>query len=172
MIGVLSSHRGECCHTPNSLLMVSAPTHIRGPIPFLTDLLVSGLEELGHRVTLVSCWGRRQEKESLWSKAIQRLRDIALILRESRTDNFDLVYIHTSHDIGTLLRDIPLLTALWLRRTPIVVLLHGSDAEQLESHRRSCLCEPMAVGEVWDSAAADDSPTQQRCRYPGTAWRR
>ena len=136
MIGVLSSHRGECCHTPNSLLMVSAPTHIRGPIPFLTDLLVSGLEEIGHKVTLVSCWGRRQEKESLWSKTIQRLRDIALILRESRTDNFDLIYVHTSHDIGTLLRDIPLLTALWLRRTPIVVLLHGSDVEQLESHRR------------------------------------
>jgi len=119
-----------------NILMVSAPTHIKGPIPFLTELLVSGLEELGHRVTLVSCWGRRQEKESLWSKAIQRLCDIALILRESRTDDFDLVYIHTSHDVRTLLRDIPLLTALRLCTIPVIALVHGSDVGPLESHRK------------------------------------
>ena len=122
---------------PPTILMVSAPKHIRGPIPYLTHLLVSGFEELGCKVTLLSCWGQRRPQESLWVKIVQRLGDIVSIASRARAEHFDLIYVHTAH--SALLRDIPLLAALRPCKIPVVVLLHGSQIEELAPHRNTVL---------------------------------
>ncbi len=53
--------------------MVSAPTHINGPIAFITDLLESGLQKPGYEVTSLPCWDHRRPKEELWVKIVQGL---------------------------------------------------------------------------------------------------
>lgn len=58
---------------PLRTLMVSAPTHINGPIAFITDLLESGLQKPGYEVTSLPCWDHRRPKEELWVKIVQGL---------------------------------------------------------------------------------------------------
>lgn len=121
---------------PLHILMVSSWTHIRGPIPYITDLLVSGLEKLGCKVTLLSCWGLKEANESIWKKIIDRTQDVLSITKEAKLQCYDVIYVHSSHDLRAILRDIPLLIAI--RRTstiPILLFFHGSQAHQLFSPR-------------------------------------
>jgi len=113
------------------ILMVSAPKHIAGPIPSITDLLVSGLEDNDCSVTLLSMWGQRKPNENLVTKVYQRVLDVISIVRQACTEKYDFIYINASHD--ELLREITLLLGLRIQSAPVVALFHGSRSEKLLS---------------------------------------
>jgi len=120
---------------PLEILMVGPRKHIRGPIPYITDLLVSGLESLGCRVTLLSCWGQDRPEESVLEKIIDRIRDVIFITKQARAKHFDVVYIHSAHDM--IYREILLLSTLRLTKTPAVMLFHGSRIEKLSGRKNT-----------------------------------
>ena len=118
-----------------NILMVSVPPDTKGPLPLLTQLLVSGLQQLGHKVTLAACWGHKEEGESLPKKITQRAAGIRRILREAKKYKYELIYIHSSLDPRALLRDLPLVAVLKLQKAPVVIIFHGSDLQALEGRR-------------------------------------
>lgn len=115
--------------------MVSCPKDSIGPIPFHTGLLISGLEEIGHKVNRLSLWGSRKSDESFLFRVFQRTRAIRTIIRETRKQNYDFIYLHSSLDMRALLRDVPLLTVLRISRIPTVIIFHGSELEPLKSNK-------------------------------------
>lgn len=110
--------------------MLTAPPHLRGPLPKLTAPLLAMLESMGCEVT-TDIWGRHSESESLRDKIIGRLDDIRRIRRTLIQSRPDLMLVHTSHDWKTVVRDVLLLVATRRRRTPTVLHLHGSHPETL-----------------------------------------
>lgn len=119
--------------TPLHILMVSGRKHNKGPIPYITDLLVSGLESLGCKVTLLSCWGLKKENESVWRKVIDRTKDVITITKEAKVQCYDVIYIHSAH--SAILRDIVLLIAIRTSTIPTLLLFHGSRPNKLSLRR-------------------------------------
>lgn len=117
--------------TPLHILMVGPRKHIKGPIPYITDLLVYGLESLGCQVTLLSCWGLKAENENIWKKIIARTKDVINITKNAKSQPYDVIYIHGAHD--AILREIALLTALKICKSPTLILFHGSKLHLLSN---------------------------------------
>jgi glycosyltransferase involved in cell wall biosynthesis len=117
----------------NILMLVPAP-EARGPVAKHAPLLVDGLRQVGCTVVTES-WGRRNERDGAFARAIDRLRDIARIRRRLRSGDFDVLVVKTSHEWVSMLRDIPLLAAT-RRSVPCSVLqFHGGETQRLAEPR-------------------------------------
>ncbi len=103
---------------------------IKGPINNISILLK---QELLNRDSIVSteCWGKRNEKENIIIKILNSLLDIYRIRKKIKTENFDLLLIHTAHDWSALLRVLPLLVLVHRKVHQIILQFHGSKADLL-----------------------------------------
>src|ERR1035437_2506616 len=112
------------------ILMLAPPPHLRGPCPKITPHLVSALTAADCEV-MVEDWGRHDNVESRFEKILGRVQDIFRIHRALRRSRFDVLYVHTSHDWNTVIRDVLLLLATRTTRPPTILQLHGSQPDTL-----------------------------------------
>jgi len=94
--------------------------------------LIESLRSLGCNVH-TEYWGRHSDRESFIDKIIGRLGDIYRIRQTLRHDSFDIIFIKTSHDWNTLIRDVLLLLITCKLRPPTVLQLHGSRSDWLDN---------------------------------------
>jgi len=111
------------------LLLASRP-NIVGPIPKIVPLQIAMLRERGCSVD-VAYWGSRFDREPTLHKLIAGPADLAKALHALSAESYDVVFVNTSHDAKTLLRDMPLLWLTRHRNVRRVLLLHGSSADRL-----------------------------------------
>ena len=114
-----------------ALFLVPRPG-IRGPIPRIAATLVAALRPLGCEVT-AEFWGRRSDCESPLQRVMGRVLDIAKVRRTLAQGRYDVMVIHTAHDPPAMARDLPLLVATRRQSPPVVLHLHGSQADALVS---------------------------------------
>ncbi|HLI43605.1 MAG TPA: glycosyltransferase family 4 protein [Acidimicrobiales bacterium] len=108
--------------------MLAAPAAAPGPIGPIARLLARGLEEHGCEVAILD-WGSDGSGQSGVRRALDRLGDVLRARRAMRGGHFDAVLVHSSHDWGTLVRDLGLLGTC--RRRPAALLqLHGSSPQR------------------------------------------
>jgi len=112
-----------------ALFLVPRPG-IRGPIPGIASTLIAALGPLGCDVT-AAYWGRRSDRESPVERVVGRARDIGEVRRALARAPYDVMVVHTAHDPPALARDLPLLLAARRRSPPVVLHLHGSQADRL-----------------------------------------
>jgi len=110
--------------------MLVAHETIKGPIPKITPHLVSSLREQGVEVD-TEPWGRRSDTESLVTKAVGRLLDAWRVRRRLQGGAYDLLLVHTSHDLKGAARDLQMLIAARSVVPRIALHLHGSRPEIL-----------------------------------------
>jgi len=112
-----------------ALFLVPRPG-IRGPIPRIAATLVAALRSLGCEVT-AEFWGRRSDCESSLQRVTGRAVDIAKVRRALAQGRYDVMVVHTAHDLPAMARDLPLLLAVRRRAPPVALHLHGSQADWL-----------------------------------------
>lgn len=113
-----------------SVLMLASRPNISGPIPKIVPLQIAMLEAYGYSVD-VAYWGSRFDDESVLRKSFAGLADLAKALKALSVDSHHILFVNTSHDVKTLLRDIPLLWFTRRRGVRRILLLHGSQADRL-----------------------------------------
>jgi glycosyltransferase involved in cell wall biosynthesis len=113
-----------------SVLMLASRPDISGPIPKIVPLQAAMLDAYGYAVD-VAYWGSRFDREPTFRKVFAGPRDLARVLEALAAGSFSILFVNTSHDVKTLLRDMPLLWLTRRRNTKRVLLLHGSQADRL-----------------------------------------
>lgn len=106
------------------LVLTPQPT-IMGPVPKHSPLLVAALCRAGCEV-VTQPWSRRGESESPWQKGKDRTKDLLRVVWRCLMLRPDVVLVKTSHDARAMLRDLPLVVAMWLLGCPCVLQFHGS----------------------------------------------
>ncbi|HEY3727761.1 MAG TPA: glycosyltransferase family 4 protein [Solirubrobacteraceae bacterium] len=103
---------------------------VRGPVPKHTPILVDALNALGCDVVLEP-WSRRHDHESIGEKLLNRAQDIPRIRRLLKAGHFDLMVVRTSHELQSLLANLPLLAATRGLVPNAVVQFHGGRSDLL-----------------------------------------
>jgi glycosyltransferase involved in cell wall biosynthesis len=111
---------------PLRVLYLSLGAHLRGPIPKIDPLLIKGLSALGCQITK-GTWGRHADNEGILQKVFGRLKDIWFAFWTLLKMRSEVLYVATTLDRRALLRDIPLLLAVYLLPVKKVLIEHGSD---------------------------------------------
>lgn len=99
-------------------------------MPKLAPMLAKGFREAGAQVIELGWSTRSTGPEGYVRKAVDRSLDLARILSCVRRCRPDVLYVSTSHDWKTLVRDIPLALALGRGGPPFVLHIHGSACER------------------------------------------
>lgn len=107
------------------ILYLSLDAHLRGPIPKVDPILIESLRTLGCQITK-GTWGRHTDNESILQKIFGRLKDIWFAFWTLLKMRSDVLYVATTLDRSALLRDIPLLLAVYLLPAKKVLMEHGS----------------------------------------------
>jgi len=110
-------------------LLILIPADV-SPLAKITPLLVHALEAAGCLVTTAP-WGRTAQRQSLVARALDRFRTTAKVLRLLNRNKYDLLVVTTTHDWGTLLRDIPLTLLARKSARPTILQFHGSSPNKL-----------------------------------------
>ncbi len=113
------------------VLMLTAYPAIGGPLPKLAPLVADGLRACGCEVETLGWSAHRAGYESFAAKLLGRGVDLARVHRRLRSFRPDVVYVATAHNRTGLLRDLPLVLSVRRRRPPLVLHLHGSEADRL-----------------------------------------
>lgn len=97
---------------------------VPGPVAKVAYRLADALRSAGYAVD-TELWGRHRRDEGLARKVAGRASDLLRIRRRIRGGSYDLVFVHTTHDLRALLRDLALVlpspaSVRW------VLLIHGS----------------------------------------------
>jgi glycosyltransferase involved in cell wall biosynthesis len=113
--------------------MLTPNPGIRGPLPKIARALVPALQQ--HGVTVEqAAWGRHAERESLFKRMLGRALDLWRICRALNCGRFDGCFLYcTTHDQRALMRDLPLVGASLLLRSPVLCMFHGSECARLLS---------------------------------------
>jgi glycosyltransferase involved in cell wall biosynthesis len=114
----------------NTILMLASRPHISGPIPKIVPLQIAMFEAYGYSV-YIAYWGSRSDGESMARKLLAGPVDLLRALRSLSAGSHRILFVNTSHDAKTLLRDVPLLWCTRRRHVHKVLLLHGSQADRL-----------------------------------------
>jgi len=118
------------------ILFLTLNPNIQGPMPKLAPVLIQELENLGCQVTR-STWGRRSENENPFQKTFDRFADIYNMLRQLFIIKPDILYIDTSLDERSLIRDFPLLVAASWFPVKKVLKINGSKTALLIEPRHN-----------------------------------
>ena len=99
-------------------------------MPKLEDPIIEYLTAAGFDIR-VAYWGRHGEQERIGIKLVSRVQDLFRIRRWMLAGPASAIFVHTSHNWLTLLRDIPLLAGVRSSGRPVIVQLHGSAIERV-----------------------------------------
>jgi glycosyltransferase involved in cell wall biosynthesis len=111
--------------------MLTAYPAIGGPLPKLAPLVADGLRACGCEVETLGWSAHSAGHESFAAKVLERSVDLARVHRHLRSFRPDVVYVATAHNRTGLLRDLPLVLSVRRGRPPLVLHLHGSEADRL-----------------------------------------
>jgi glycosyltransferase involved in cell wall biosynthesis len=113
------------------VLMLTAFPAIGGPLPKLAPLVADGLRRCDCEVAIEGWSAHVAGRESLVAKIAGRSADLVRVRRRIREWKPDVVYVVTSHNWPTLLRDVPLALTMTGGSPPLVLHLHGSECDRL-----------------------------------------
>jgi glycosyltransferase involved in cell wall biosynthesis len=113
------------------LLFLTGYPAIGGPLPKLAPLMVDGFLEAGYDVLVLGWSAHSAGPESPARKIAGRAADLARVVSRMCTWRPQAVYVATTLNWPSLVRDLPLALALAPFRVPLVVHLHGSECERL-----------------------------------------
>lgn len=125
----MSSDAAVNGRTPRMNVLTLAPSpHIVGPVPGPIGTLARRLADAMRAAGLdvdVELWGRHERDEGLVAKVVGRAADLLRVRRRILRESYDIVFVHSTHDLRAMLRDRLLILAC-PRRVNWVVLVHGS----------------------------------------------
>lgn len=113
------------------LLVLSGYAAIGGPLPKITPLLVDGFRGAGFQVEELGWSAHTAGHESLPIKLAGRVADLVRAVRCVRSWRPGVVYVATTLNWPSVLRDLPLALALAPLGSPLVLHLHGSECRRL-----------------------------------------
>ena len=116
---------------PLRVLMLTAYPSAGGPLAKLSPLVVEGLRRLRCAVIVEGWSAHTSGRESVVAKVIGRGTDLMRVLRHVRRWRPDVIYVATTHNRRSLIRDIPLAALLPRSAAPLVLHLHGSECDRL-----------------------------------------
>jgi glycosyltransferase involved in cell wall biosynthesis len=111
------------------IFMLVPHANVSGPMPRLAQLLVEGLRGLGCDVA-TEPWGSHKDGETVFTKAVGRIRDVFRIRRALAAQAHDLIVVQTSHDWPSIARDLALALAI-PDRGQVVLQFHGGRTDDL-----------------------------------------
>src|SRR5581483_8323090 len=76
-------------------------------------------------------WGRHSDHETTIDKVVGRSIDVQRVRRKLKSQHFDVMVVKTSHEVRSLLRDLPLLTTTRHLVPKIVLQFHGGRSDLL-----------------------------------------
>jgi glycosyltransferase involved in cell wall biosynthesis len=102
-------------------------------MPRISELLGDALRSLGCEVTIFAWGGRGGPRPVRALSRIQLVREIRQIRRAVIADRPDVVLVQTSHDSLAIARDIALALSLRSASSRLVLQLHGTRSDLLDS---------------------------------------
>jgi glycosyltransferase involved in cell wall biosynthesis len=102
--------------------------NLTGPLPKHNPLLIKSFENKGN-ITIRSSWGRHSDNETIINKIVGRFFDLLIAIRNTVIFKPDIIYIGTTLNYHSLLRDIPLLLLLKVFPSKKIVKMHGSRSD-------------------------------------------
>jgi len=113
-------------------MLTPFPT-IQGPLPVIVPLLMDTLRRGGMEV-FAEHWGRHKDEESYYDKLWGRVADIRRIRAtlSHASPPVDVLYIASSHDWNTIVRDLTLLKISRGLYKRSILQIHGSSLDRIQ----------------------------------------